>query len=104
MKVNILAGIITIMLMNTYLQAETITKEPVCKTILECDKLTEHFRAEIDGLKVKDSLTKDEKKLKYTLRKELLAAQDAIILIQKAKQIEIRKTNKKLDELSGMVK
>ena len=93
------------MLMSTYLQADTTTKEPVCKTISECDKLTEHLRAEIDGLKVKDSLTKDEKKLKYTLRKELLAAQDATILVQKAKTAEmLKEQNKQLNELGTLLK
>lgn len=114
MKTYIWTSLVTVMLMASYLQADTATKEPVCKTTSECDKLTEHLKAEIDGLKLKGfkNLTDDEFDKYANLKKELLAAlkaksarQDEIIAEEKAKTAEAYlKVSKKLDELSGMVK
>jgi len=95
--------IILLMLMGTYLQAD-VTKEPVCRSIVECDKLVHSIEVQIDELKAKGTLTKDEKRLRCNLQKQLLAAMDSIIAVQKAKQIEIRKTNKKLNELGTLLK
>ena len=71
--------------MTTYLQADSVTKEPVCNTISECDTLMEHLQGEIDELEKKGSLSKDENKLKYNLRKQLLTVQKA----KSARQKEI---------------
>jgi len=78
-------GIMLLMLMGTCLQADVTTKEPVCKNTVECDNLIHAIEVQIDELKAKGTLTKDEKRLRFKLNKQLLATQDATILVQKAK-------------------
>ena len=92
--------IISLMLTGTYLQADA-TKEPVCRSIVECDKLSHSIESQIDRLEKSDD--PDYDKLD-ALQKQLLAIQDATILVQKAKTAEIAKTNKKLDELGTLLK
>jgi len=103
-------GILSLMLMGMYLQADA-TKEPACKSIVECDKLSHSIEVQIDELEVKGTLTKDEKRLRYNLRKQLLAAQRAktarqreIIAEEKAKQVALERIFKKLDAIEGSLK
>ena len=126
--------IMSLMLMGTYLQADATTKEPVCKSIVECDKLIHAIEVKIDDLKAKglSNLSREEKIKYISLKKQLLAAQKAKTARERAKNAELdkeiaskdtelkeakaktaiekmetretEKTNKKLDELGALLK
>ncbi len=46
-----------------------------CETQLKCQELSSLIQAKINELEKKDSLTKDEKRLRYNLRKQLIATE-----------------------------
>ena len=48
----------------------------VCATKLACEALTYSIQAQIDELETKSNLTKDDKKLRYKLRKQLIAVEN----------------------------
>ena len=79
--------VMSLILMGTYLQADVTTKEPVCKSIVECDKLSHSIEAQIDVLEKKgiENLTDEEFEKLDLLQDKLLAAQRA----KSARQSEI---------------
>lgn len=53
-----------------------------CTTKASCEQLSLSIQAQIDELEKKDNLSKDEKKLRYNLRKQLIATKDSTIAVK----------------------
>jgi len=85
-------GIMLLILMGTYLQADA-TKESVCKSTVECDKLIHAIEVQIDPLEKKgiENLTDEEFEKLDVLQDKLLAAQRAKTAEQRAKNAELDK-------------
>ena len=47
----------------------------ICETVEACQKLSNSIQAQIRELEAKDNLTYDEKKLRYTLNKQLITVE-----------------------------
>ena len=114
MKIHTFMSITICMLMGTYLQADAVTKDPVCKSIVECDKLSHTIQVQIDELEAKGLANlSDAEFIKYDkLSDNLLAAQKAktaeqrrILAAQKAKTAEmLKEQNKQISELGALLK
>lgn len=56
-----------------FLNAQNLSKEPICKSIEECDKLSNSLEKQIEDIEEKTNLTKEDKKTRY--KKQLVAVQ-----------------------------
>ncbi len=105
--------IMSLMLMGTYVQADA-TKEPVCKSIVECDKLSHAIEVQIDELNKKLDIAKDSEidlifvkieKLEQQKTDVLLASKNTELKEEKAKtQAAFEKVSEKLDAIESSLK
>ena len=106
-------GIMSLMIMGTYLQADA-TKEPVCKSTVECDKLSHAIEVQIDELNKKISTSKGKEKIKLFREKQALEQQKTDVLLA-SKNTELKeakaktqavyvKVSKKLDVIESSLK
>ena len=96
---------------SVHAEKQPVKAQLACATITLCQEMSAVIQAQIQGLETKDTLTSEDKKLRYQLKKRLIALEEATQTHQKksitSKDERLRllreQTNEELAELNSQL-
>jgi len=107
-KSNVLKAVATAAVLTTAPTTGIEASQIVCKTKQACELLSKSIQTQIKKIENKSEMTKDDKRLRYNLKKQLIAVEKSetkhnenLIANENDKQSRLTQVDKRLSSIEG---